>query len=85
LDGSISVVSVPLTVNTNPPVVRVSVSGNTLSLAWPTNKGWTLQTNSVGLTSVGSWFPVSGSAALTNLNITIDPAKPNVFYRMVYP
>jgi fibronectin-binding autotransporter adhesin len=85
LDGSISVVSVPVTVNTNAPVVQVSVSGSTLSLAWPTNKGWTLQTNSVGLTSVGSWFPVSGSATLTNLNITIDPAKPNVFYRMVYP
>ncbi len=84
-DGSITALTVPVTVNTNRPVVQVSISGNTLSLGWPTNKGWTLQTNSVGLTSPGSWFPVSGSASLTNLNITIDPTKPNVFYRMVYP
>jgi autotransporter-associated beta strand protein len=84
-DGSITALTVPVTVNTNPPVVRVSVSGSTLSLAWPTNLGWTLQTNSVGLSSPSSWFPVSGSASLTNLNITINPAKTNVFFRMVYP
>jgi hypothetical protein len=84
-DGSITALTVPVTVNTNPPVVQVSVSGNTLSLAWPTNKGWTLQTNSVGLAASGSWVSVTGSAALTNLNITLDPSKANVFYRMVYP
>jgi hypothetical protein len=84
-DGSITALTVPVPVNTNPPVVRVSVSGSTLSLAWPTNLGWTLQTNSVGLSSPSSWFPVSGSASLTNLNITINPAKTNVFFRMVYP
>jgi hypothetical protein len=66
-------------------VLQVSVSGNTLSLGWPTNGGWTLQTNSVSLTATNQWFPVSGSASLTNLNITINPAKPGVFFRMVYP
>ena len=85
VDGSVTALTVPVTVNTNPPVMHVSVSGNTLSLAWPTNLGWTLQTNSVGLNSPGSWFPVSGSSSLTNLNIIINPAKPAVFFRMVYP
>jgi autotransporter-associated beta strand protein len=84
-DGSITALTVPVTVNTNPPLVQVSVSGNTLSLSWPTNRGWTLQTNSVSLTSPGSWFPMAGSAALTNVNIIINPAKTNVFFRMVYP
>ncbi|HZI32933.1 MAG TPA: autotransporter-associated beta strand repeat-containing protein, partial [Candidatus Binatia bacterium] len=41
-DGRITVASVTTLVNTNPPQVQVSVSGNTLSLAWPTNAGWTL-------------------------------------------
>lgn len=84
-DGSITALTVPVTVNTNPPVMQVSVSGGTLSLGWPTNLGWTLQTNSIGLNSPGSWFPVSGSSSLTNLNIIINPAKSNVFFRMVYP
>ena len=84
-DGSITALTVPVTVNTNPPVVQVSVSGNTLSLGWPTNRGWTLQTNSVGLAATSQWFAYPGSASLTNVNITINPAKTNVFFRMVYP
>lgn len=86
VDGSITALTVPTPpVNTNAPVMQVSVSGNTLSLAWPTNLGWTLQTNSVGLSSSSSWFPVAGSASVTNMNITINPAQTNVFFRMVYP
>jgi len=84
-DGSITVLTAPPTVNTNPPVMHVSVSGSTLSLAWPTNLGWTLLTNSVGLTATSQWFPYSGSASITNVNITINPGKTNVFFRMVYP
>ena len=85
VDGSITALTVASTVNTNPPVVRVSVSGNTLSLAWPTNLGWTLQTNSVGLNATNQWFTYPGSSSLTNVNISINPAKTNVFFRMVYP
>lgn len=85
-DGTITALTVPTPpVNTNAPIMQVSISGNTLKLGWPTNLGWTLQTNSVGLTSPSSWFPVSGSAGATNMNITIDPLKANVFFRMVYP
>jgi hypothetical protein len=56
-----------------------------LSLAWPTNLGWTLLTNSVGLTATDQWFPYSGSASLTNVSINIDSTKPNVFFKLVYP
>lgn len=84
-DGSITALTSGPTVNTNPPKLQVSVSGGILSLAWPTNLGWTLQTNSVGITASNQWFTYPGSATVTNVNITINPAKTNVFFRMVYP
>jgi autotransporter-associated beta strand protein len=84
VDGSITALTVPLTVNTNPPAMQVSVAGNTLSLGWPTNLGWTLQTNSVGLSAASQWHSYPGSATITNVNITINPANTNVFFRMVY-
>ncbi|HLP75926.1 MAG TPA: autotransporter-associated beta strand repeat-containing protein, partial [Candidatus Paceibacterota bacterium] len=85
VDGSITALTVPPAVNTNPPVMQVSFSANTLNLAWPTNLGWTLQTNSVALTAANQWFPYPGSAGVTNVSIPINPAKTNVFFRMVYP
>jgi autotransporter-associated beta strand protein len=72
-------------VNTNAPQIQVSITGNVLSLAWPTNKGWTLLTNSVGLTATSQWFPYPNSANLTNVNVTMDPSKTNVFFKMQYP
>lgn len=84
-DGKITVASVAPMVNTNAPHVQVSVTGNTLHLAWPTNAGWTLLTNSVGLEASGQWFPYPNSANLTNVDITMDPAKKNVFFKMAYP
>jgi autotransporter-associated beta strand protein len=91
IDGTIQVlVGVP-NVNTNPPPINYSVSGNTLSLSWPTNAGWTLQaqTNGLGVglnPSAGNWVIfVPGSSGITATNITIDPTKPTVFYRLVYP
>ena len=84
-NGKITVASVVPLVNTNAPSLQVSVSGSTLSLAWPTNAGWTLLTNSVGLTVTNQWFPYPNSANLTNVNITIDSTKTNVFFKMQYP
>ena len=84
VDGSITALTVTRSVNTNPPTVQTSVTGNTLKLAWPANPGWTLETNSVGLTAPGQWFPYPGSASVTNVNITINPAHPAVYFRMVY-
>ncbi len=84
--GALLVVPLAPTINPNPPVMQVSVSGSTLSLAWPTNAGWILQSNSVGLTSA-AWFnyPANGAVDVTNVNITVDPAKTNVFFRMLKP
>ncbi len=77
---------VPSSVNTNPTNITAIVTGNTLSLTWPGDHlGWTLQTNSVDLANTNYWFAYPGSASVTNVNITIDPAKPNVFFRLVYP
>jgi hypothetical protein len=84
-DGKVSVASVSSLVNTNPPQVQVSVAGNILSLGWPTNAGWTLLTNGVGLTAINQWFPYPNSANLTNVSITMDTSKTNVFFRMAYP
>jgi autotransporter-associated beta strand protein len=83
--NSAGILAVSGGVNTNAPRVQVSVAGKTLSLAWPTNAGWTLLTNSVGLAATNQWFPYPNSANLTNVDITMDPTKPNVFFRMVYP
>jgi len=84
LDGSITALTVPFVVNTNPPVLQVSVTGSTLNLAWPTNRYWTLLTNSVGLASPNSWFPYPGSSTFTNVSIPINQSIPNVFFQMVY-
>ncbi len=74
------------TVATNPTNITAVVTGNTLKLSWPEDhRGWTLQTNSVGINASASWFPYPGSAALTNVDITIDATKTNVFFRLVYP
>ena len=84
-DGSIIALTTgKLVVNTNRPAMQVSVSPNTLSLAWPTNLGWTLQTNSVGLTATNQWFTYPGSATVTNVSIPASPTATNVFFRLVY-
>ncbi|MEI6075073.1 MAG: Ig-like domain-containing protein [Verrucomicrobiota bacterium] len=80
-------VQVPVTINPNPPVLQVFFSAGTMSLVWPTNLGWILQSNSVGLTTTSAWhsYPADGSVGVTNVSITVDPVKTNVFYRMVKP
>ena len=88
--GQFDVVVAP----TNPPVNTNAATANftgvktggSLQFTWaPDHKGWQLYTNSVGLTATGSWFPVSGSSAVTNETITISPANPNVFFQLRYP
>ena len=81
LNGTIAVVS---TVNSNRPPLLASFNGTILALSWPTNAGWTLQQQTNSLTTgLGSnWVDVPGSTAITSTNITVDPAKPTVFYRL---
>lgn len=85
-NGTLTVVQ---TVNPTPTNFVALVSGNQLTLTWPADHtGWTLeaQTNTLntGLT-VNGWQPVAGSAATNSVTVTINPAQPAVFYRMVWP
>ena len=43
------------------------------------------QTNSLSTGLGTNWVNVAGSASITSTNITIDPAKPTVFYRLILP
>ena len=83
-DGVVSVVTGG---PSGPAVITNSISGNTLHLSWPVGQGWRLeaQTNNLttGLNPTG-WSTVSGVSD-GSATITIDAAKPSVFYRLVNP
>jgi fibronectin-binding autotransporter adhesin len=88
--GSISVSgnNVVLTVssvNVNAPPIQFSLSGKVLTLSWPTNSGWTLQSNSINVAVPGDWFSIPGSSSATTFPINITTAKTNVFYRLYLP
>ena len=57
-----------------------------LTLSWPPNYlTWTLQSNIVSVVSNTNWFTVPNSASSTQFVITINPARSNVFYRLIAP
>ena len=75
-------------VNTTPTNITTVVSGNNLTLSWPTDHtGWRLQvqTNAVSIGLHSNWVDVAGSTSVHTMHFTIDPANGSVFYRMVYP
>lgn len=87
-DGSIAVLSVASTVNTNSFVVGAVISGNNLNLSWPPDRlGWKvqLQTNSLGAGLGNNWVTLPSTATATNYTVPLNPANPTVFIRMVYP
>jgi autotransporter-associated beta strand protein len=63
--------------------IQFSVSGSTLSLSWPTNAGWILQTQTNLLST--PWLDMPGSGSVTSTNIIIDPANPTMFFRLHLP
>ncbi len=73
--------------SSTPTNIVFSVSGgNTLNLTWPgSHLGWVAQSNSVNVANPSYWFNIPGSETVTNLNIPISPAMPNVFYRLRLP
>lgn len=82
--GSITVLA--STIAAYPTNITASVNGNSLSLTWPaTHLGWIAQSNSVSLANTNFWFDIAGSQSATNLNVIINPATPNVFYRLRHP
>jgi hypothetical protein len=83
INGTISVAAPVATTPTN---ISYSLSGNSLTLSWPGNYiGWSLQSNIVGVASSTNWFTVPNSSTATQFVITINPARRNVFYRLVAP
>jgi fibronectin-binding autotransporter adhesin len=70
----------------NPTNITFSVSGSTLTLSWPADHlGWIAQSNSVSVASPTSWHDIPGSQSGTSLNITLNPALPEVFFRLRHP
>jgi autotransporter-associated beta strand protein len=85
VNGSISVASTSVL---TPPTMTNSVSGNTISLSWPSAYlGWVLQlqTNSINTGISNNWADVPGSASSTSATVPINPANPTVFIRLRSP
>ena len=82
---------IPGTIATNRPAITAKVSGNVLQLSWPAGlTGWPLlvQTNHLasGLSAnTNDWSIVPGSTSVNQTNITINPALPTEFYKLVPP
>jgi len=72
-------------INLNPPTFGFALNGNVLSLSWPTNSGWILQSNSLNVALPGDWFDVSGSSNVTSINFNLNTAKTNVYFRLRLP
>lgn len=66
----------------SPVPITSSYSGGVLSLSWPGGQGWILQSQ----TNLASnpWVNLT-SGSVNSTNITVDPTKPSVFYRLMHP
>ncbi|MCX6922764.1 MAG: autotransporter-associated beta strand repeat-containing protein, partial [Verrucomicrobia bacterium] len=81
--GTLTVVPAMATTPTN---ITFSVSGPTLDLTWPASHlGWIAQSNAVSVADTNFWYDIADSASATNLSISINPALPQVFYRLRLP
>jgi hypothetical protein len=71
-----------------PPLIASSVSGNQMTLSWPTNyTGWWLQaqTNSLEVGLWTNWVDLASSTATNTIKFTIDPKQPVVLFRLRQP
>lgn len=90
-NGQITYLVPPITAVWLNPVVTgtnlgFSVTGNQLTLSWPTNYlGWLLQSNSAGPGDGNEWFTVPGSTVTNRVKMTLWPNQSHVFYRMASP
>ena len=84
VNGSVRLIG-PAGVNTTPTNITATVAGNQLDLQWPADHtGWELQTNAVSVADANSWFVYPPSLTTNRVVLTIDPTKPNVYYRLRY-
>jgi autotransporter-associated beta strand protein len=80
------ILSVIPAIAANPTNVSAVVSGGTLTLSWPADHlGWYAQSNPVEMMNPASWYDIAGSQSVTNLDISISPAQPQVFFRLRHP
>lgn len=85
-DGTVTVVG--SAVDTTPTNIVFQVSGNQLTLSWPSSHvGWRLQvqTNSLSTGLTSDWVDVAGSTATNEMSFAVAPGQGVVFYRLVYP
>lgn len=81
--SEMTVNAITVTGQSSGPIISFTVSSSQVMLTWPGNYlGWLLQSNATGLAS-GNWVIVPNSGNATNYPITLNPASPNVFYRLV--
>jgi autotransporter-associated beta strand protein len=79
--GSISVASVATLA---PPALGMSQAGNTLTFSWPGPFKLQAQTNSVSVGISSNWADYPGGST-SPVNVTINPANPTVFFRLILP
>jgi autotransporter-associated beta strand protein len=87
-NGSITVLSTTILVNTNSTSITFSAGGGNLTLSWPSDHtGWTLQaqTNSLAKGLGTNWVAVSGSNTTNSITVPINGTNGAVFYRLTYP
>jgi hypothetical protein len=86
LSVDLVITSAPSVINPNPTNITTTVSGNQITLSWPSSHiGWLLQSNSVSLANTGAWATVAGSGSTNQFTYSIDSTKTNVFFRMLKP
>ena len=87
IDGAGSLILVVTnTITSTPANISFAFGGGTLTLTWPGDHlGWIAQSNALSLGNSNYWFDILGSQSATNLSIPINPATPQVFYRLRYP
>jgi len=74
------------TISSTPTTMNVAFSSGALTLTWPGDHlGWLAQSNALDLTVTNDWFDILGSQSATNLVIPVNPANPQVYYRLRYP
>jgi hypothetical protein len=71
---------------TTPTNIVISVTGNQVTMSWPSNyTGWTLQgqTNPPGAGITTNWHDVPGSTATNLLVVPVGATNGSAFFRMI--